>query len=62
MSQQQTTKTGKRSDAQKQERARQGDQQLPASAPVSGAFGQEGDGSHRGVGQEREEGGKERGA
>lgn len=60
MSQQQTHKTGKRSDAQKQDRARQGDQQLPASAPVSGAFGREEGG--RGVGQEPEEGGKERGA
>jgi hypothetical protein len=61
MSHQQTQKTGKRSDAQKQERARQGDKQLPASAPVSGAFGREGEDSRRGMGQEPEEGGKERG-
>jgi hypothetical protein len=62
MSHQQTHKTGKRSDAQKQDAARLGDRQLPASAPVSGAFGREGDGSHQGVGQEPEEGGKEQGA
>ena len=36
----QSQKTGKRSDAQKQQRAREGYDPLPASNPVAGAFGE----------------------
>jgi hypothetical protein len=36
----QSQKTGLRSDAQKQDRARQGYDPLPASNPVAGAFGE----------------------
>lgn len=39
---QQSQKTGVRSDAQKQNRARQGYDPLPASQPVAGAFGEPG--------------------
>lgn len=41
MDQQQSQKTGKRSDAQKQDRAREGHSAQPASQPVGGAFGKE---------------------
>jgi len=40
MDQQQSQKTGIRSDAQKQQRAREGYDPLPASQPVAGAFGE----------------------
>lgn len=43
MSDQNSQKTGLRSDAQKQDRAREGNQALPASQPVGGAFGKEQD-------------------
>ena len=36
----QSQKTGKRSDAQKQQRAREGYDPLPASNPVAGASGE----------------------
>ena len=36
----QSQKTGKRSDAQKLDRAREGYDPLPASNPVAGAFGE----------------------
>jgi hypothetical protein len=39
MSEQQSQKTGIRSDAQKQERARDGYDPIPPSNPVAGAFG-----------------------
>ena len=39
MSEQQSQKTGVRSDAQKNDRARDGYNPLPASNPVAGAFG-----------------------
>jgi hypothetical protein len=39
MSTQQSQKTGKRSDAQKQDDARYGNEPRPASNPVEGAFG-----------------------
>jgi hypothetical protein len=41
MDQQQSQKTGKRSDAQKLDRAREGHSAMPASQPVGGAFGKE---------------------
>ena len=40
MEEQQSQKTGMRSDAQKQDRAREGYEPLPASQPVAGAFGE----------------------
>ena len=40
MEEQQSQKTGIRSDAQKQQRAREGYDPLPASNPVAGAFGE----------------------
>ena len=40
MEEQQSQKTGVRSDAQKQNRAREGYDPLPASKPVAGAFGE----------------------
>jgi hypothetical protein len=40
MEEQQSQKTGVRSDAQKQNRAREGYDPLPASQPVAGAFGE----------------------
>ena len=40
MEEQQSQKTGIRSDAQKQDRAREGYDPLPASQPVAGAFGE----------------------
>jgi hypothetical protein len=40
MEEQQSQKTGIRSDAQKQNRAREGYDPLPASNPVAGAFGE----------------------
>ena len=40
MEEQQSQKTGIRSDAQKQHRAREGYDPLPASQPVAGAFGE----------------------
>ena len=40
MEEQQSKKTGVRSDAQKQDRAREGYDPLPASQPVAGAFGE----------------------
>ena len=40
MEEQQSQKTGIRSDAQKQNRAREGYDPLPASQPVAGAFGE----------------------
>lgn len=40
MEEQQSQKTGIRSDAQKQQRAREGYDPLPASQPVAGAFGE----------------------
>ena len=43
MDQQNSQKTGLRSDAQKQDRAREGYERLPASGPVGGAFGKEQD-------------------
>jgi len=43
MDQQQSQKSGKRSDAQKLDRARQGFSAQPASQPVAGAFGKEED-------------------
>lgn len=43
MDQQNSQKTGVRSDAQKQDRARQGYETIPASQPVAGAFGKEED-------------------
>ena len=43
MDQQQSQKTGKRSDAQKLDRAREGHSAQPASQPVGGAFGKEQD-------------------
>ena len=43
MDQQQSQKSGKRSDAQKLDRARQGFSAQPASQPVGGAFGKEED-------------------
>lgn len=39
---QQSQKTGVRSEAQKQDRAREGYDPLPASQPVAGAFGEPG--------------------
>ena len=42
MEEQQSQKTGIRSDAQKQQRAREGYDPLPASQPVAGAFGDPG--------------------
>ena len=41
MDQQQSQKTGVRSDAQKQDRAREGYAAIPPSKPVGGAFGKE---------------------
>ena len=41
MDQQQSQKTGVRSDAQKQDRARDGFSAIPPSKPVGGAFGKE---------------------
>ncbi len=43
MDQQQSQKTGKRSDAQKLDRAREGYSAIPPSQPVGGAFGKEED-------------------
>lgn len=43
MDQQNSQKTGVRSDAQKQDRARQGYETIPPSQPVGGAFGKEDD-------------------
>jgi hypothetical protein len=43
MDQQQSQKTGKRSDAQKLDRAREGYEAIPPSQPVGGAFGKERD-------------------
>ena len=43
MDQQQSQKTGVRSDAQKQDRAREGYTAIPPSEPVGGAFGKEQD-------------------
>lgn len=43
MDQQQSQKTGVRSDAQKQDRARDGYDAIPPSKPVAGAFGKEQD-------------------
>ena len=43
MDQQQSQKTGVRSDAQKQDRAREGYAAIPPSKPVGGAFGKEED-------------------
>jgi hypothetical protein len=43
MDQQQSQKTGVRSDAQKQDRARDGYEAIPPSEPVGGAFGKEPD-------------------
>ena len=43
MDQQNSQKTGVRSDAQKQDRARDGYSAIPPSEPVSGAFGKEQD-------------------
>ena len=43
MDQQQSQKSGKRSDAQKLDHARQGFSAQPASQPVGGAFGKEKD-------------------
>ena len=43
MDQQNSQKTGVRSDAQKQDRARQGYEAIPPSQPVSGAFGKDDD-------------------
>ena len=43
MDQQNSQKTGVRSDAQKQDRARDGYEAIPPSRPVSGAFGKEED-------------------
>lgn len=40
MGEQQSQKTGVRSDAQKQNRAREGYDPIPASQPVAGAFGE----------------------
>lgn len=40
MEEQQSQKTGIRSDAQKQNRAREGYDPLPPSNPVAGAFGE----------------------
>jgi hypothetical protein len=39
MSEQQSQKSGVRSDAQKMERARQGYEPIPPAKPVAGAFG-----------------------
>ena len=47
MDQQQSQKTGKRSDAQKLDRAREGHSAMPASQPVGGAFGKEQDDEDR---------------
>lgn len=41
MDQQQSQKTGKRSDAQKLDRAREGYSAIPPAQPVGGAFGKE---------------------
>ena len=46
MSEQQSKKRGKRSDAQKQARAREGYEPLPPSQPVAGAFGEQ-QGAHQ---------------
>ena len=43
MDQQNSQKTGVRSDAQKQDRARDGYSVIPPSQPVGGAFGKEQD-------------------
>ena len=43
MDQQNSQKTGMRSDAQKQDRARDGYSAVPPSKPVGGAFGKEHD-------------------
>lgn len=43
MDQQQSQKTGVRSDAQKQDRARDGYSTIPPAEPVGGAFGKERD-------------------
>jgi hypothetical protein len=43
MDQQQSQKTGKRSEAQKLDRAREGYSAIPPSQPVGGAFGKEED-------------------
>jgi hypothetical protein len=40
MDQQQSQKTGIKSDAQKQDRARQGYEPIPPAKPVAGAFGE----------------------
>ena len=48
MDQQQSQKTGKRSDAQKLDRAREGYSAIPPSQPVGGAFGKEEDEDDRG--------------
>lgn len=42
MEQQQSQKTGVRSDAQKQDRAREGYNRIPPAQPVAGAFGDPG--------------------
>ena len=42
MEQQQSQKTGIRSDAQKQDRAREGYDPIPPAQPVAGAFGNPG--------------------
>jgi hypothetical protein len=49
MDQQQSQKTGVRSDAQKQDRARDGYTAIPPSQPVGGAFGKERDNDDAGV-------------
>jgi hypothetical protein len=41
MSEQQSKKRGKRSDAEKQARAREGYEPLPPSQPVAGTFGEQ---------------------
>jgi hypothetical protein len=43
MDQQQSQKTGVRSEAQKQDRAREGYSTIPPAEPVGGAFGKEQD-------------------
>ena len=48
MDQQQSQKTGKRSDAQKLDRAREGYEAIPPSRPVGGAFCKEQDDDERG--------------
>ena len=53
MDQQQSQKSGKRSDAQKLDRARQGFSAQPASQPVGGAFGKEEDEETAGMTEDR---------